>query len=102
MKIKLFKKQNNFKKKDFVFHLNFYWRIIILCAIVMVFSSFLFGYRFFVKINQRPVSQFTNKESMADALNQNNILKALNYFSEKERRSNEILNSPSMVVDPSL
>lgn len=102
MKITLFKKQNNFKKKDFTFHLNFYWRIILLCAVVMIFLSFLFGYRLFVKISQKPILQFPNENGVAYVVNQDYILKALNYFSEREKKSNKILNSPSPVVDPSL
>ena len=49
MKIKFFTKENRFKKKEFQFNPNFYWKLAIcLIFIFMIFATFL-GYNFFVE-----------------------------------------------------
>lgn len=102
MKIKFFKKQNNLKKKDFIFHLNFYWIMILLGAAAIILSSFIFSYRLFARINQEPILPPMNENGAAGAINPDHILKALNYFSEREKKLNKILNSIPAIVDPSL
>ncbi|MFA6258041.1 MAG: hypothetical protein WC671_03495 [Candidatus Paceibacterota bacterium] len=102
MKINLFKKEKSFKKKDFTFFTNFYWRIILLCAVVIIFLSFLFSYRLFVQINQDSVLPIENNDGQLPIVNKDRINQVLNYFSEREKKSIEILNSPAPVVDPSL
>lgn len=102
MKITLFKKKNSFKKKDFDFHPNFYWKIILLGAVAIILSSFIFSYRLFARINQEPILSSVNENKTAWMVSQDRILKALNYFSEREKKSNKILNSSPAVVDPSL
>lgn len=102
MKITLFKKKNSLKKKDFSFHPNFYWRIILLGAAAIILLSFIFSYQLFTRINQEPILPSVNEKEAAGAISLDRILKALNYFSEREKKSNKILNSSSSVVDPSL
>lgn len=102
MKITLFKKENSFKKKDFTFHPNLYWKIVLISAVIIILLSFIFSYRLFVQINQEPVLSFTNENGQLPIVNEDRIEKVLNYFSEIEKNSNQILNSPSPVVDPSL
>ncbi|MFH1200948.1 MAG: hypothetical protein V1484_01300 [bacterium] len=102
MKINSFKKENSFKKKDFTFHSNLYWRIILISTVIIILLSFLFGYRLFMKINQEPILPFTNEDGRLPIINKDRIEKVLNYFSEREKKSNQILNFPSPVVDPSL
>lgn len=102
MKINFFKKENTFKKKDFAFHPNFYWRIIVFGAAIIIILSFLFGYRLFTQINEEPVLSSVNEGGVAGVINQDRISKALNYFSEKENKLNKILNFPASIVDPSL
>lgn len=102
MKINLFKKENSFKKKEFTFHANMYWRIIPVGVIVIIILSFIFSYRLFVKINQEPVLSDTNESNQLPIISKDRIEKVLNYFVERENNSNRILNSVSPVVDPSL
>lgn len=102
MKINFIKKKNSLKKKEFIFHANFYWRIILLGAAVTIFSSFIFSYRLFTQTNQESVLPPANENKTADVAIQDRISKALNYFSEKENKSDKILNSPPAIVDPSL
>jgi lipid-A-disaccharide synthase-like uncharacterized protein len=102
MKINFFKKENNFKKKDFTFYPNLYWKIVLIGTVIIILLSFIFSYRLFVQINQEPVSSFANENGQLPTVNENRIEKVLNYFSEREKNSNQILNSSSPIVDPSL
>ena len=102
MQIKLFKKRNNFKKKDFILNSNLYWRIAISVAFGLILFSFFFGFRLFLQIDQEFVPMETEGGGSTSLVNKNRILKILNYFSEREKKSAEILNSPVPIVDPSL
>ena len=102
MKIKFFKKENNFKKKDFTLNPNFYWKIAVMFIFFSTVLSFFFGYRLFIKINQESILPITNNDEQLPIVNEDRIEKVLNYFSEREIKSNQILNSPAPVVDPSL
>ncbi len=102
MKIDFFKKENSFKKKDFIFHSNLCWIIVFTIAIVIILFSFIFNYRLFIQMNEEPVLSSTNDNGQLPLVNQNRIEKVLNIFSERENNSQQILNSISPVVDPSL
>jgi len=102
MKINFFKKDNSFKKKDHTFHSNFFWKIILLCAFIIILFSFVFSYRLFMQTNQESILSTANNSGELPLVNKDSLGKVLNYFSEKEKRSIEVLNSPAPVVDPSL
>lgn len=102
MKINFLEKKNSFIKKDFIFRPGFYWRIILLCAFIIISLSFLFSYYLFIQVSQESVLLSTNNSGELQLVNKDNLEKTLNYFSEKEKKSEEILNSPVPVVDPSL
>lgn len=102
MKIEFFKKEYNFKKKNFDINPIFYWKIVVLSMVILVIFSFVFGYCFFVQINQVFVLPDINTGGQVGTVNKDRIEKVLNYFSDREQTSNEILNSPTPVVDPSL
>lgn len=102
MMMKLFKKKNNFKKKDFVFNPNLYWRIALFCMLIIITLSSFFGYHLFTQINQEPVLPVAQDDGQIPTVDKDRILKVLQYFSIREQKSSEILNSPSPVIDPSL
>jgi hypothetical protein len=102
MKIKFFKKENNFKKKNFVFNTNLYWGIALFGAFAIILYSFFFGYNLFKEINQEPVLPDTNQAGQVPVVKIDRLKTVLNYFSLREQKSIQILNSPAPVVDPSL
>ena len=102
MKIQLFKKQNNFKKKDFILNFNLYWKVAVSIAFILILTSFVFGFRLFLQINEEFSMLETDGSTQNRLINKSRISKVLDYFSEKEKKSAEILNSPVPVVDPSL
>jgi hypothetical protein len=102
MKTNFFKKENNFKKKEFSFHPNFFWRITLVGTLITILLVFIFSYLLFMKVNQEPILLSTNQSGQLEKINQDRIKKVLNYFSIREEKSNQTLNAPSSFVDPSL
>ena len=102
MKIDFFKKENNFKKKEFAFKPNFYWKFTLLGTLLMVILVSFFGYYLFEQINKEFVLPTISDNGQVPTINTDRIEKVLNIFSERETKSNQILNSPAPVVDPSL
>jgi len=102
MKINFFEKKYNFKKKKFDINPTFYWTIAIFATALIMIASFVFGYYLFIKVNKETVLPTTNYNGQIGTVDKNRIEKDLNYFSEKEQTSNEILNSSVPVVDPSI
>lgn len=102
MKIKFLTKKNSFRKKDFNLTPAFYWKIILFGILIAIIFSFLFGYRLFTEINQEVVLSIDNTNNQNPKVNKEKLSKVLNYFSERENKSIQIINSPTSVVDPSL
>jgi len=102
--IKFFKKGNNFaKKKDgFFLSINFYWRLAVLFIFLMALISAFFGYYFFRQINEELIKEEANAISPAETVKKERIEKVLEYFSLRKQKSDEILNSPAPIIDPSL
>jgi hypothetical protein len=102
MKINFFKKENKFKKENFRLNFNFYWELAIFITFILMLVSLSFGYYVFKQINQEPDLQTLQGSEQYPKINKDRIDKVLLYFSEKENKSNTILNSGVPVVDPSL
>ena len=102
MEIKLFKKEINYKKKNFRFNPNLYWDIAVGCAFVLILVISFFSYNLFLKTNEEPVPSMDSIDAQIPKVSKDRILKVLDYFSQKEKKSTEILTSPVPVVDPSI
>jgi hypothetical protein len=102
MNIKFFKKENVLKKKDFRLNSGFYWKIFVAGTFVAILFIFYFGYNLFIKINQESTVSSVNTNTSNGMINTNRIQKALDVFSTREKTSEQIINSPAPVVDPSL
>ena len=102
MKIEFFKKQNNFKKKDFTPNPGLYWKIAVFGTFFLITLVALFGYYLFAQINQEFVLPATNESGQVPTVDKNRVEKVLNYFSDREEKSKEVIANPAPVVDPSL
>ncbi len=101
MEIKLFKKENKFEKKDSKIKPDFYWKYILYATFALVILFCFFGFYLFIKINKISVSSVSNVDQQG-TIKKDRINRALEYFGERERKSLEIINSPSPIADPSL
>lgn len=99
--INLFKTKKNFKKKHLELNPGFYWKLIIGVTFVLIFFSFLFGYYVFSEVKKDSISPLSNVIKK-QPIEKERLDKVLEYFSAREKKSAQILNSPSPVVDPSL
>ena len=102
MKIKFFKKEDNFKKKDFNLNPNFYWKIAVIFTFSFMALSFFFAYRLFNQIEGETTSPAGGISEQIPMVKEDRLKKVLFYFTEKEQRSAKVLITPSVTVDPSL
>ena len=101
MKIDFFKTKKSFHKKSSLPDPNIYWRLTILLFTILMIASSLFGYYTFMQIRQEAEYSIENIKRRAPVEHER-IEKVLEYFFLREKKSFEIINTPSVVVDPSL
>lgn len=101
MNLKIFKIKKSFKKGGAHIRPSTSWKIVLGVAFVLVLVSFVFGFNLFLQINKEFVATSDNSNTQIKIVKKERITKTLDYFSAREQKSNEILNSPSPIVDPS-
>ena len=101
MNIDFLKKKKNFKKKNLELSPSFYWKLIVLLVFILILASFTFGYYLFNKTREESVLTPGNL-NRKQIIEKGRIEKVLGYFSLRQKKSIEILNSPTSIVDPSL
>jgi len=101
MEIKFFKKQKKFKKGGWAIKPDLYWGYILAITFLFILLFCIFGLYLFIKVNKEPIS-FVPTVSDQEIIKKEKLDKVLEYFSEREKKSEEILNSPSPIVDPSI
>ncbi len=101
MNLNFLKKKKKFRKGGVGIKPDLYWRYILYMTFALIFISCAFGLYLFMQINSESVMP-TVDVSGQDTIKEESIGKVLEYFSEREKKSTEILNSPSPIVDPSL
>ena len=101
MKINFFKTKKNLQKEKFKINLDLYWELILYIAFAIILVSFAFGFYLFKQINQELVLSSDNRVGQ-ETIKKEKIDKVLDYFSKREKKSNDILNSTPPVIDPSL
>ncbi|KKQ27693.1 MAG: hypothetical protein US45_C0015G0009 [Candidatus Nomurabacteria bacterium GW2011_GWA1_37_20] len=104
MMIKFFKKEKNFKKEkeSLWLNINFYWKLAVCFMFLIFLLSFVFGYRLFMRINKESTFSIDDGSGKVETVKKEEIEKVLEYFSLREQKSNQILNFPAPVIDPSL
>ena len=102
MKIKIPKIKKNYKKENFEINPNLYWRLIVSIFFVLTILSFVFGISIYKQITKGDTIISGNGSKKVEQEKKVRINKVLEYFSEREKKSAEIIQSPLPVVDPSL
>lgn len=103
MKIEFFKIKKSFKKGGFHTNPNISWGIVLCLALVLIGSFFIFGYYLFTLTDKEFVVLDSDIENgQTRIVTKERIDKSLEYFSERVKKSIQILNSPAPIVDPSL
>lgn len=102
MKIKFFKIKKDYKKEDFRINPSIFWRILVIVALMLLVVSFIFSYNLFRQTNKQDDLMIGENNGENRNKEKEKIKEVLDYFSEREKKSTEILNSPVTIVDPSL
>ncbi len=102
MKINFLKIKKVYKKESFKINSSIYWNFLVVFALLVMIISFVFAYELFLKTSKEDVQVNTFNNMKIGNKEKEKIGKALEYFSEREKKSVEILNSPVPVVDPSI
>ena len=100
--IKFFKKRNSFKKKSEEINPSFHWIFIFFMGFLLTLTAFAFGFYLFKQINKEPILSVNSVSGQVETVKKERIEKILEYFSLRKKKSNQILNSPAPIVDPSL
>ncbi|MEI6581050.1 MAG: hypothetical protein WCO07_02660 [bacterium] len=102
MDINFLKPKKNFTKKEYQVNFDIYWKVIIFVFFIIIISSFFYGFSFFVEINKDFVSSNITTNVQVEQNRKVRLDKILEYFKEREKKSEKIINSSSPVVDPSI
>jgi hypothetical protein len=102
MEIKFFKFKKSFKKGGFHSSPDVFWQFYLLLGLVVVIAAAIFGLMLFMEVNTEPVLDSDVANGKSQAVNEQKINSALEYFRAREQASNEIRNNPSAAIDPSL
>jgi len=101
LNFKFIKKEKKFKKNEVSLNSNFFWKIVLYLFFAIMLGSFIFSLFMYRKINTLTSKSDINVDS-PNMIKMERINNALNYFKSREEKSVEIINSPSLIVDPSL
>ena len=102
MDLKFLKRKKNFKKGNFQIRPDLYWHLALCVGVLFTFPFFIFGFYLFKQVNTEPELQAQNSNKQIEVAKKERVQNVLKYFSDREKKSTEILNSPSPIVDPSL
>ena len=100
--LEFLKKKKVFKKNNVQPDPNIYWLVIFATGLVLIFMAFAFGLNFFLKINQETSLPVSLENSRLKKISKERINKALEVFTLRKSVSDEILITPSGLVDPSI
>ena len=97
------KRKNNILKKDnSKFNPEFYWKIILYITFAIIIGSFAFGFIIFMQMNTDYTDSPEASSAQTNLVKTERVEKVLKIFSDRENKSNGIINSPSTIIDPSL
>ena len=100
--IKIFKTKKGYRKTERLINPTIYWKLVLFIGFLLVLASVLFGLYLFMIINQEFVAPQGNTTSGIETVSKERIDSVLKYFSDRDQKSTQIINSRSPITDPSL
>lgn len=79
-----------------------YWQGILSVALSIAILGFAFGFYLFNKINGDFGILGEGDSTSVQTIRKDRLEEVLKYFAERKIKSNEVINNPSPIVDPSL
>ena len=102
MKTNFLKKEKSFKKKKLQFNPRLCWMFLVCGVCVVSIFSLFFGYYLFMQIEKEPSMSSNGNVTSTRMVKKERIDKVLEYFKGREEKSNQIIKSPSPIIDPSI
>jgi len=102
MDLKIFKIKKKFKKSEHQPDPDFYWKLVLFGTFILIFLAIFFGTRLFWKINKEDFSPAIQYDRQGKKISKNRIDAVLKYFTDRQTKSEGIINSPSPFIDPSM
>ena len=99
--IKIPKFKKGFKKGSAAINPNAYWNGILFVSAFLIALVFVAGFLLFRKVSQEPPLSVSS-DRKAESIREEKINEALEYFKAREEKSQQIINSPAPIIDPSL
>lgn len=99
---KISRKKQEYKKPISLIDPTLYWKSILILSASLIIGFFGFGYYLVVSVEETPATSPLNNPVQVRSFNKTKLDQAIEYFSKREKVSQDILSSPSLVVDPSL
>lgn len=101
MQINFLKKTNQFKHDMQTINIRKHWTIILYVLFALILCSFVFGFYIFTKEGQDTSSDINVLTKTHNKISREKLQNILNIFSDREKKSAEILNTIPAVMDPS-
>lgn len=92
---------DTFKKKNYDIDADFYWKIVLYITFFLLLFGAFFGFYTYLKINKDTNSSKSTSSLQVGKVDKARIEKVLEYFSSRANTSENIMSSPSPIVDPS-
>jgi len=102
MKLDFLKIKKSFKKRSSQPNSDLYWRMILGIAISVVIAGFTFAIYQFVELNKNFSNPTSDETTLEGTLKRERVEKVMEYFSKRAEKSENIKNSASPIIDPSL
>ncbi len=102
MQIKFSKPNSKLHKAKVHINPDLYWQIIILCSVVVAILGAVFGFYLFGQVNKEFNLLDVNTGKTSERIKKDRLDNALGHFELRETRSQDILDNPAPIVDPSL
>jgi flagellar basal body-associated protein FliL len=102
IKTKFLVKKRSFKKGSKTTNPDIFWIFLLVVASLFMIAFSIFGFLLFKQINNEMFFENNLESGRKDTTQQERLNKVLEYFSLRQDKSLNILNSSSPFVDPSL
>src|SRR3989338_6354260 len=99
--LKFLKPNKRFQKKKGWARPEFYWQGILLLALASALGFAIFAFYLFRKISGETAVSSPLADQQAEMIKKERIQKALDYFAQRAKKSENIINSPAPLTDPS-
>ncbi|MCX6747767.1 MAG: hypothetical protein NTW98_02370 [Candidatus Nomurabacteria bacterium] len=99
---KFLNKKRELKKSSWVINPDIYWRYLIVLSAVLMVVLFAFAFYLFSNINSKNVEEENVNVVRLQTINKERLDNVIEYFSKREKVSENIIRLPSRVIDPSL